>query len=84
MNNTKIEWVDITVQCDRCGKIVHGKYIPQWYPHYTSGYHVVSEGYFEYYKRWEENNVCRECMVKDPKYISTNISCSFYISASVT
>lgn len=57
---------DITVQCDRCGKIVRGQY--DELSQTTAGYYDVSNGSWSTFARWEELNVCDECMHSDPKY----------------
>lgn len=57
---------DITVQCDRCGKIVYGQYDES--SKTTAGYYDVSEGSWSVFVRWEEQIVCDDCMHSDPKY----------------
>lgn len=57
---------DITVQCDRCGKIVYGQYDEA--SKTTAGYYDVSESSWNVFASWEEHNVCDDCMHSDPKY----------------
>jgi hypothetical protein len=62
---------EVTVTCDRCGKVVHGG-IDEWMGKtITAGYYDVSEGYWSKYKRWEEEKICDECMQNDPRYKAT-------------
>ena len=57
---------DITVQCDRCGKIVYGQHDED--VKLTAGYYDVAEGSWAEFARWEEQVVCDDCMHSDPKY----------------
>lgn len=66
---------DITVQCDRCGKIVHGQIGDR--PYQTYGYVTVSDGIYEQYKRWEENIICEPCLWSDKKFIAATTSQSW-------
>jgi len=58
---------NITIQCDRCGKLVEGCIAEDGTC--TGGYYNVAEGYWSLFARWEEENVCDQCMFNDPKYI---------------
>lgn len=61
---------DIQITCDRCGRVVNGTIdiCKSTGNITTSGYYVVSEGNWSEFKRWEEDNVCDDCMHSDPKY----------------
>ena len=61
---------DITITCDRCGKVVNGSIenIPEYGGIVTSGYYIVSEENWKEYARWDEENICDDCMHADPKY----------------
>lgn len=48
--------MDKKIICDRCGEIVSG-----------DNCYNVTEGYWEQFKRWEEELVCLKCMSSDPK-----------------
>ena len=62
---------EITLTCDRCGKVVYGG-IDEWHGQtITAGYYDVTEGYWGKYKRWDEEKVCDACMHDDPKYKAT-------------
>ena len=60
--------------CDRCGKVVDAgidQVVTSGEPvTVTSGYYIVSEGNWQQFQRWEEENVCDDCMHSDPKYIA--------------
>jgi len=62
---------NITITCDRCGKVVEGKIskCPTTSGIITNGYYIVSEGNWSEFARWEEEYVCDECMHSDPKYL---------------
>ena len=66
--------MNIQIQCDRCGKLIDG--IKDYYPEkditITGGFYVVSEGIWQTCQRWEEENICDDCMHSDPKYIKTH------------
>jgi hypothetical protein len=68
---------NITVQCDRCGKMINGQ-IGDW-PYQTYGYVVVTEGLYEPYKRWEEDTICEQCLWADKKYITATTSQSWAV-----
>lgn len=34
----------------------------------TSGFYIVSEGNWKEFGRWDEENICDDCMHSDPKY----------------
>lgn len=62
---------DITIICDRCGKVVNGV-IDEFHldksVKLTGGFYDVTESE---YARWEEERICDDCMHSDPKYIET-------------
>lgn len=60
----------ISVQCDRCFKMIEGNidYIPEYNITTTSGYYIVSDGIWKQFGRWEEENICDDCMHTDKKY----------------
>jgi len=62
---------DITITCDRCGKVVTGnmEHCDEYGGTITSGFYIVSEGNWKEFGRWEEENICDDCMHSDPKYI---------------
>ena len=59
---------NITVTCDRCGKVVHGMVDETPVGIVTGGFYNVSEGYWSQFARWEEERVCDECMHSCSKY----------------
>jgi hypothetical protein len=59
---------EITITCDRCGKVVHGIEEVTNVGKYTGGFYDVSEGYWSEFARWEESLVCDQCMHSCPKY----------------
>jgi len=61
---------DITVICDRCGKVVHGTIgvCPSTGAIVTGGYYNVAEGNWKDFARWDEEIVCDDCMHSCPKY----------------
>lgn len=61
---------NIQITCDRCGKLVEGLFdvCKDTGAITTGGYYIVSEGNWRKFQRWEEENVCDECMHSDPKY----------------
>lgn len=58
--------MDVTISCDRCGKLVHGTIDEQTGT--TGGFYDVSKGTWFEFARWEEERVCDSCMHSDPKY----------------
>lgn len=60
---------EITITCDRCGKVVHGLIdrLPDG-TCVTGGYYDVSGPDWDQFARWEEERVCDECMHSCPKY----------------
>jgi len=46
----------VVIMCDRCGKIVDGEC------------YDVTSGTFKCLQRWEEEGICKKCLVDDPKY----------------
>ena len=62
---------DITIQCDRCGRLVKGQIDAYDNQTITAGFYDVSRGYWSQYARWEEENVCDHCMHTCPKYLAT-------------
>lgn len=60
---------EITITCDRCGKVVHGG-IDETLG-ITAGFYDVSGTAWGQYARWEEERVCDDCMHADPKYKKT-------------
>lgn len=76
--------MEITITCDRCGKVVHGLQEETW----TSGFYDVTKGAWNEFARWEEERICDACMFSDPKYkkmysINSNISASFNITCGL-
>jgi len=61
---------NITITCDRCGKVVNGIFDDTLGRVITGGYYDVSDGYWKQFARWEEENICDDCMHSDPKYSS--------------
>lgn len=60
---------NITITCDRCGKLVHGTIDEaNGVPTITGGYYDVTSGSWGEFARWEEERVCDACMHADPKY----------------
>jgi len=61
---------NITITCDRCGKIVEGTLegTQAMDNIITEGYYIVNEGNWKEFGRWEEEVVCDDCMHSDPKY----------------
>lgn len=62
---------NVTVTCDRCGKVVHG-IIDEFYLDktikVTGGFYDVTDEYWSQFARWEEERICDDCMFADPKY----------------
>ena len=62
----------IRIQCDRCGVLVAGiilDAVPEKdIPRCTGGFYEVSDGYWKKFGRWQEKNICDECMMSDPLY----------------
>lgn len=56
---------EITITCDRCGKVVHGGIDENGI---TAGFYDVSGTVWSQFALWEEERVCGECMHADPKY----------------
>lgn len=59
---------DITITCDRCGKVVNGIIDETTDGVMTGGYYDVAKGYWSKFARWEEAKVCDACMFECPKY----------------
>lgn len=59
---------EVTITCNRCGKVVHGVCSETPQGKMTGGYYDVSEGYWAQFARWEETEICDDCMFADPKY----------------
>jgi hypothetical protein len=59
---------NVTIVCDRCGKIVHGIIDETPQGIVTGGFYDVSDGYWAQFKRWEEERVCDDCMFADANY----------------
>jgi hypothetical protein len=59
---------EVTITCDRCGKVVNG--IVDELPEgtVTGGFYDVTDEYWSRFAVWEEENVCDECMHSDPGY----------------
>jgi len=57
---------EITITCDRCGKVVHGGI--DEINGITAGFYDVSNGSWSQFARWEEERICDACMHSDPKY----------------
>lgn len=64
---------EITITCDRCGKVVHGMLYqdPNCKKAFaTAGYYILTEhSAWKKYARWEEEQICDECMHSDPMYM---------------
>jgi len=60
---------EITITCDRCGKVVHGLIdtLPDGTT-ITGGFYDVTGGNWSEFARWEEERICDQCMFNDPKY----------------
>jgi len=59
---------NITVPCDRCGKLVEGCISID--NTCTGGYYDVTGGAWKKFQRWDEEYVCDKCMWNDPKYVA--------------
>jgi len=59
---------EVTITCDRCGRLVHGIEDETSLGKYTGGFYDVSEGQWAEFARWEEEKVCDDCMHACPKY----------------
>ena len=65
----------ITIQCDRCGKMVDGNCRDysddSSFPNYiTYGYYILTgNSFWAQFARWEEEKICDDCMHSDSKYI---------------
>ena len=61
---------DIKITCDRCGKVIEGTIdlCLNTGAIVTGGYYIVSEGNWKEFGRWEEENICDDCMHDDPEY----------------
>lgn len=57
--------MQITIICDRCGKVVTGVVSPDGLM--TAAYYDLS-GCWASFARWEEEKICDGCMFADPKY----------------
>lgn len=60
---------NVTIQCDRCGKMVEGCIDEQFGHKTTGGFYDVTEGIWKKFAIWEEENVCDKCMHSDLRYI---------------
>lgn len=61
---------NITIQCDRCGKLVEGMIAMKGYSdQITAGYYDVTDGFWQQFQRKNESNICDLCMWSDPNYI---------------
>jgi hypothetical protein len=58
---------NITVQCDRCGKLVEGCLSIDGM---SGGFYDVTSGYWQKFQRWDEQTICDKCMWDDPKYVA--------------
>ncbi len=65
---------NITIQCDRCGKLVDGQCDENY--KMTAGFYDVTCEPWNQFARWEELLICDECMYSDLKYIKNPITSS--------
>ncbi len=59
---------EVTITCDRCGRVVHGLEDKTSLGTFTAGFYDVTAGYWSAFARWEEEKVCDDCMQSCPKY----------------
>lgn len=62
---------EITITCDRCGKVINGGIDEHNGITITAGYYDVAKGYWSKFARWEEEFICDLCMHSDPKYVKS-------------